>query len=53
MDSLFPEIMGDAEIIVFVVRGVVLTTGAVSLAVSLDRVWTFAIESIWAAGVAV
>jgi putative ABC transport system permease protein len=44
VDPLFPEIMGDAEIIVFVLRGVVLTAGAVSLAVSLDRVWTFAIE---------
>ncbi|MEA2488937.1 MAG: putative transport system permease protein [Acidobacteriota bacterium] len=44
VDPLFPEIMGDAEIIVFVLRGVVLTAGAVSLAVSLDRVWTFTIE---------
>ncbi|MPZ71090.1 MAG: FtsX-like permease family protein [Actinobacteria bacterium] len=44
VDPLFPEIMGDAEISVFVLRGVVLTAGAVSLAVSLDRVWTFAIE---------
>ncbi|HZK51265.1 MAG TPA: FtsX-like permease family protein, partial [Actinomycetota bacterium] len=50
VDSLFPEIMGDAEIIVFVVRGVVLTTGAVSLAVSLDRVWTFAIELLGRGG---
>jgi putative ABC transport system permease protein len=44
VDPMFPEIMGDAEFIVFVLRGVVLTAGAVSLAVSLDRVWTFAIE---------
>ena len=50
VDPLFPEIMGDAEIIVFVVRGVVLTTGAVSLAVSLDRVWTFAIELLGRGG---
>ena len=50
VDSLFPEIMGDAEIIVFVVRGVLLTTGAVSLAVSLDRVWTFAIELLGRGG---
>lgn len=50
VDSLFPEIMGDAEIIVFVVRGVVLTTGAVSLAVSLDRVWTYAIELLGRGG---
>jgi putative ABC transport system permease protein len=44
VDPMFPEIMSDAEIIVFVLRGVVLTAGAVSLAASLDRVWTFAIE---------
>jgi putative ABC transport system permease protein len=44
VDPLFPEIMGDAEIMLFVLRGIVLTAGAVSLAVSLDRVWTFAIE---------
>jgi putative ABC transport system permease protein len=44
VDPLFPEIMSDAEIIVFVLRGVVLTAGAVSLADSRDRVWTFAIE---------
>lgn len=50
VDSLFPEIMGDAEIVVFVVRGVVLTTGAVALAVSLDRVWTFAIELLGRGG---
>jgi putative ABC transport system permease protein len=50
VDPLFPEIMGDAEIIVFVVRGVVLTAGAVSLAVSLDRVWTFAIELLGSGG---
>jgi putative ABC transport system permease protein len=50
VDSLFPEIMGDADIIVFVVRGVVLTTGAVALAVSLDRVWTFAIELLGRGG---
>ena len=50
VDPLFPEIMGDAEIIVFVVRGVVLTAGAVSLAVSLDRVWTFAIELLGRGG---
>ena len=50
VDPLFPEIMGDADIIVFVVRGVVLTTGAVSLAASLDRVWTFAIELLGRGG---
>ena len=50
VDPLFPEIMGDAEIIVFVVRGVVLTTGAVSLAVSLDRVWRFAIDLLGRGG---
>src|SRR5918999_613679 len=50
VDQLFPKIMGDADIIVFVVRGVVLTAGAVSLAVSLDRVWTFAIELLGRGG---
>jgi putative ABC transport system permease protein len=50
VDPLFPEIMGDAEIIVFVIRGVVLTTGAVSLAASLDRVWTYAIELLGRGG---
>ena len=50
VDPLFPEIMGDAEIIVFVVRGVVLTAGAVSLAVSLDRVWTLTIELLGRGG---
>ena len=50
VDPLFPDIMGDAEVIVFVVRGVVLTAGAVSFAVSLDRVWTFAIEVLGRGG---
>ena len=50
VDPLFPEIMGDAEIIVFVVRGVVLTAGAVSLAASLDRVWTLAIDVLGRGG---
>jgi putative ABC transport system permease protein len=50
VDQLFPKIMGDADVIVFVVRGVVLTAGAVSLAVSLDRVWTFAIELLGRGG---
>ena len=50
VDPLFPEIMGDAEIIVFVIRGVVLTTGAVSLAASLDRVWTFVLELLGRGG---
>lgn len=50
VDPLFPEIMGDADVSVFVVRGVVLTAGAVSLAVSLDRVWTFAIEVLGRGG---
>jgi putative ABC transport system permease protein len=41
---LFPDIMADDDIMVFVVQGVVLTAGAVSLASSIDRVWAFAID---------
>ena len=43
---LFPEIMGSSDVIVFVVQGVVLTVGAVSLAAGLDRVWSFAVEHV-------
>jgi putative ABC transport system permease protein len=47
---LFGDIMGAADMTVFVVQGVVLTAGAVSLAASLDRVWTFAIERLGRGG---
>ena len=43
---LFPDIMGSDDIMVFVVQGVVLTAGAVSLASSMDRVWAFAIDRL-------
>jgi putative ABC transport system permease protein len=43
---LFPEIMAADNTMVFVVQGVVLTAGAVSLASSMDRVWAFAIERL-------
>ena len=44
--QVFPEIMGAADMVAFVVQGVVLTVGAVSLATSLDRVWTFAVARL-------
>jgi putative ABC transport system permease protein len=47
---LFPDIMGASDMVVFVVQGVVLTAGAVALASSLDRVWTFAIELLGRGG---
>ena len=47
---LFPEIMGGGDMLIFVVQGVVLTVGAVSLASSLDRVWTFAVEHLGRGG---
>ncbi|CAN5411818.1 hypothetical protein BH23ACT9_BH23ACT9_28520 [soil metagenome] len=37
--ALFPDAMGVADPALFVLQGVVLTAGAVSSAVSLDRVW--------------
>ncbi|MGI8617244.1 MAG: FtsX-like permease family protein [Actinomycetota bacterium] len=47
---LFPGIMGGSDMLIFVVQGVVLTVGAVSLAASLDRVWTFAVEHLGRGG---
>ena len=47
---LFPDIMGGSDMLIFVVQGVVLTVGAVSLAASLDRVWTFAVEHLGRGG---
>jgi putative ABC transport system permease protein len=47
---LFPDILGAADMLVFVVQGVVLTTGAVSLASSLDRVWMAAVELLGRGG---
>jgi putative ABC transport system permease protein len=47
---LFPEIMETGGMLVFVVQGVVLTTGAVSLASGLDRVWVFVIELLGRGG---
>jgi putative ABC transport system permease protein len=42
--------MGGSDMLIFVVQGVVLTVGAVSLASSLDRVWTFAVEHLGRGG---
>ena len=47
---LFPDIMGSSDMFAFVVQGVVLTIGAVSLAASLDRVWAFAVEHLGRGG---
>jgi hypothetical protein len=43
---LFPGVMAAGDMMVFVVQGVVLTAGAVSLASGVDRVWAFAIERL-------
>lgn len=43
---LFPETLGSAGIIAFVLQGVVLTVGAVASAGSLDRAWTFAVQHL-------
>jgi putative ABC transport system permease protein len=43
---LFREVVGAADVTVFVMQGVVLTAGAVSLAAGLDRVWALAIERL-------
>jgi putative ABC transport system permease protein len=48
--QVFPDIMGSADMVAFVVQGVVLTVGAVSLAASLDRVWAFAVEHLGRGG---
>jgi putative ABC transport system permease protein len=50
VNPLFPKIMGTEDIMVFVFQGVVLTTGAVSLAASLDRVWTYAVNLLGRGG---
>src|ERR671919_1717405 len=44
VSPLFPGIMGTGNIGVLVVQGGVLIAGAVSLAASLDRVWTYMVE---------
>jgi putative ABC transport system permease protein len=43
---LFPDVMAAGDMMVFVVQGVVLTAGAVSLASSIDRVWAFTIDRL-------
>ena len=44
VSPLFPGIMGTGNIGLLVVQGGVLIAGAVSLAASLDRVWTYMVE---------
>jgi putative ABC transport system permease protein len=48
--QVFPDIMASSDMFAFVVQGVVLTVGAVSLAASLDRVWAFAVEHLGRGG---
>ena len=50
VSPLFPGVMGTGEITVLVVQGVVLVAGAVSLAGSLDRVWTYLVELLGRGG---
>ena len=47
---LFTHILGAADMLVFVVQGVVLTAGAVALASSLDRAWTITIAVLGRGG---
>lgn len=48
--EFFPDVMGEGDMVAFVVQGVVLTIGAVSLASSLDRVWTAAVDQLGRGG---
>jgi putative ABC transport system permease protein len=48
--QLFDDVMGSSDVVAFVIQGVVLTVGAVSLAASLDRVWAFAVEHLGGGG---
>jgi putative ABC transport system permease protein len=50
VNPLFPAILGNEDIIVFVAQGAVLTAGAVSLASSLDRVWTYVVNLLGRGG---
>lgn len=47
---LFSEVMGAVELPVFVVQGVVLTAGAVSLAATLDHLWIVVLERVTSRG---
>ncbi len=47
---LFPEILGQAELPLFVAQGVVLTAGAVALVASLDVVWVRAVDLLSSRG---
>ncbi len=44
--SLYPEVLGQADLPVFVAQGVVLTAGAVSLVSTLDTVWARVVR-VW------
>jgi putative ABC transport system permease protein len=47
---LFPDIMAGLDTAAFVVQGVVLTAGAVSLVTSLDRVWMLVVDRLGRGG---
>jgi putative ABC transport system permease protein len=48
--ELFPNVMGAVELPVFVAQGVVLTAGAVTLAATLDGVWTTILKQLTSRG---
>jgi putative ABC transport system permease protein len=47
---LFPEVLGASELTVFVVQGVVLTAGAISLVATLDPVWVGVVDRLASRG---
>jgi putative ABC transport system permease protein len=48
--SLFPDVLGQADLPVFVAQGVVLTAGAVALVSTLDLVWSRAVDLLSSGG---
>jgi putative ABC transport system permease protein len=48
--AVLPEILGQADLPVFVAQGVVLTAGAVSLVASLDTVWVRIVDVLSSRG---
>jgi putative ABC transport system permease protein len=47
---LFPDVLGAADLSVFVVQGVVLTAGAISLVATLDTVWVAVVDRLASRG---
>ncbi len=48
--TVFPDVLGQSDLPIFVAQGIVLTAGAVSLASTLDRVWGKAVDLASARG---